>query len=747
MKQLYVLGLLLVWITGIQAQNRIPFIERTPTNAVREVLYFQNYLYVGAGNYLKVFDATNLDNYPFPLVFEHRFASTVEDVHLYRGYLYIAAKEDGISKWQVNQPYSPELLAHIRPESHHYAAYDMSFKGDTIFLANKSSVALYRITAESLTYMQDFATLEGSGSIRGGALRDSLYAFVVGQGGSDNGVYIYDNRTLEEWSSFPQPYCDPQDAFFGDRTELLHIVGGAADLDENPDAKGCLFTLDIADPDQPELAFQDTLKTLENTAFPIPLNGEIMNDTIFISTQYAKTTVNGVPDTLEGHVYVYDATDPGNIERIVEMYGGLWHFDLSLQDTLIDIASEYYGLPRIAKPGREVPVRQFATTGGGWIYGSAIHGDTLALSGGGYGYLMFDIRDLESITNIVANSDTTLPLRSIEFSDNGNFMYGVYDEEPGFRVLDVNGFVEVANLPGNYGGSKTFAKDGLFATLIKPEVGPRQLVVLNVQNPLEPFIDTIFNYVVKDFLIDDGFLVVATKDSLLVYDGFEDLRLRYAYPAGLVAEFSAIAKDADTLYAYHTREGMHRFTLYPQGMVLDTAIKVGEGIPSILTVDEYGLYSVILGKGIYAFDKHTLEQTSSYGGSLEYLHQEEWAPQKLIAHQGNLYLIEVFSLPTVLSNQSGILEKVDQGFRTRGLVTITPNPFMDRTTIRFPNPRNLSFTLQIWDLEGNVKRIIPDIRENEYILDREQLKVGTYLYALYNAGERLAYGKLFVIGY
>ncbi|KPK86541.1 MAG: hypothetical protein AMS27_04790 [Bacteroides sp. SM23_62_1] len=75
-------------------------------------------------------------------------------------------------------------------------------------------------------------------------------------------------------------------------------------------------------------------------------------------------------------------------------------------------------------------------------------------------------------------------------------------------------------------------------------------------------------------------------------------------------------------------------------------------------------------------------------------------------------------------------------------LTIFPNPFNNRTTIRFPNPEATLYTLQIIDLTGKVVRTHEITGQSEFTLEREGLESGYYLIEL--RGEKLYRGKIII---
>jgi len=167
---------------------------------------------------------------------------------------------------------------------------------------------------------------------------------VVQLGGNTDGVYIHDARDLSFISYFQQTYCDPEEVLFGQNTELLHVLGGTASTTNPADPKGVVYSLDMTDPFNPTLVFLDTLNTIWGLGISNPRNAVIKNDTLYVATTAAFDVNWQFPDPAAGHVYVYDVSDTSNLNLITTIYAGLWHFDVDIQDTILYVASEWYGV-------------------------------------------------------------------------------------------------------------------------------------------------------------------------------------------------------------------------------------------------------------------------------------------------------------------------------------------------------------------------------------------------------------------
>lgn len=79
-----------------------------------------------------------------------------------------------------------------------------------------------------------------------------------------------------------------------------------------------------------------------------------------------------------------------------------------------------------------------------------------------------------------------------------------------------------------------------------------------------------------------------------------------------------------------------------------------------------------------------------------------------------------------------------------GNLKIYPNPFNNKTIIEFQNPSNEPFRLTLTDLSGKVVRIVDNITDSMYELDRDGLSKGFYFIEL--RGKNIYRGKVFTWG-
>ena len=78
----------------------------------------------------------------------------------------------------------------------------------------------------------------------------------------------------------------------------------------------------------------------------------------------------------------------------------------------------------------------------------------------------------------------------------------------------------------------------------------------------------------------------------------------------------------------------------------------------------------------------------------------------------------------------------------RGVKSAYPNPFSDRTKIEFPNPDRRAYELSVYNMSGQKVREIRQIRDNQVILSRANLRNGFYVFEL--KGDKMYRGRFVV---
>ena len=75
-------------------------------------------------------------------------------------------------------------------------------------------------------------------------------------------------------------------------------------------------------------------------------------------------------------------------------------------------------------------------------------------------------------------------------------------------------------------------------------------------------------------------------------------------------------------------------------------------------------------------------------------------------------------------------------------LTVFPNPFLDFATVEFDNPSGMAHTFTMYDLAGRPVRMINNIYDNTFQIERGGLNDGLYIYKLARGNSTVSEGKL-----
>lgn len=644
------------------AQDSLRALSSTTGAACYEVEYYNNFLFTGTGNTFSVYDVSTA--IPYTKLFQYRFTSNIDDIRVKGNKLFIAANHAGLSMWDISNPASPTLLDEYVPDSLDESAYNIAFFGDTIFLAYKTKMAVFKNNGNSISLLKKFAYQPGNSLIRGCEVKGNILAFVSAYGTNpQTGVHLYDATTLTQLSFYQQDFCDPENVVFGKNTNLLHILGGTesyATLGFVP--SGLFYSLDITNSASPAEIYRDTLEGIFYLAVAQPRKGENENDTIYVATNAALDMNYIFPDPPTGHIYIYDATNPSNVHLINTVNAGLWFFDLAMNNKKIYIASEWYGIKTIDISDIMNEVDLGNTLTGGWNLASAKYGNRLAVGNEGYGFKVYDITNVQNPVLQNAKVDSGFCM-GIEFSKDGNYIYGFYYTLNDFKVFDANTLTEVASIPIN-ASTVDWTRTQVWqdkAIAIEAEFGsPKKILVVDVSNPLSPTIDTqmVMNNVRDIWVNKNGKMFVATNDSLSIFDlnNFQ-LHLTISPPSNFFNDFVALAEYKDTLYAYISGFNGGIYKYYYNGsnqltLITNVAHPITNYNPEFLAVDSFGLYLNYVEQGLYSFDKNSLTQKGYYRHGMEWVHTNQWGIEDVFCKDNLIFLVEYFGQTTILTNDN-----------------------------------------------------------------------------------------------
>lgn len=114
----------------------------------------------------------------------------------------------------------------------------------------------------------------------------------------------------------------------------------------------------------------------------------------------------------------------------------------------------------------------------------------------------------------------------------------------------------------------------------------------------------------------------------------------------------------------------------------------------------------------------------------------DFDPQALIY---NLPLLGTGDIPLAQYSSSSLSIK---NIESSNLLSVYPNPFATKTTIQINKPTKGNYSLTLYDLKGQVVRVINNINNNKVEIERENLIGGLYFFQLKTEGEIIGTGKL-----
>jgi hypothetical protein len=687
-----------------------------------EVCLEGDYLYVGAANTLKVYSLNGPGNTPDSNTYSLRLPSNIDQILARDGYLYVCANHAGLWKFNIsNTPDRPDSVTKYVPSSINESIYDVAFYGDTLIAAAKHRLIMLSDSANTLAYLDTIRTYSGTTRVHGVDTKGDYLAFTVGFSAnqSQDGVYLWDLITHQQLGFFNETSADPWEVYFGQSNSLLHVMGGNIPLT----VKGLYYALNYSVPTSLQLAYSDTILGYGNS-FAMPMSAQIIRDTVYIATHGAVEIGYTFPGPITGQVWVYDATIASNVQRIEDLYAGLYHFDIAIEENsrTMYVASEWYGVLTmdIADITNETNLGKTLT--GGWCHGSAYAKNRLVEANEGYGVRLFDMTLPQSPQLIAADTSVGF-CRAISMDDSAQYIYAWHLTDQRLRVYEADSLNLIADLGGSpfdifmddfsksriHGNYVAVIEDPTILILFDPFNIVRRILVADVSNPNQP---TLLHVRTKNQMEDlafhsSGMLIACAKDSVLVFEPSTMNVLSGVIPPILNNKFKAITLINDTLYAVHmsltsTNEQIARYYINPstfsltyidsQPFPLHTDYRVH------LTTNGTVLYvssSLDSLQAIPKFPPYSGSPLATYDHSADHMFDNRWGVTDLYYSQGLLVLNEYMGHSSIFGNPA-MVSSPEPIAHEKGL--IYPNPVRDRFALQLEATG--SGSLEVFDLNG-----------------------------------------------
>jgi hypothetical protein len=706
----YALLLFCLTLIASSAIGQLNYLASTEDGSSYEVCLEGDYLYVGAANTLKVYSLNGPNQTPDSNTFSLRLKSNIDQILVRDGFLYVCANHDGLWKYDISQtPESPSAVAHYTPANLDESIYDVAFYGDSLVVAAKRKVLLLSDSAGAITYRATIATYTGTQRVHGVDIKGNLLAYTVGLSGIPNqdGVYLVQLTNLQQIGYYgDQSQCDAWEVYFGENDSVLHVMGGISFT-----FAGLYYVVDYTVPSSMQLLYDDVIYS--TIGFGVPMNAEIIHDTLYISTQGGRSADSASCC----YVYVYDATSPTNIQKIEDLTGGLYHFDIEINETTrtMYVASEWYGILTVDIQDLSNEVVRAKTLTGGWCHGSAFAVDRLVEANEGYGVRLFDMTVRQSPSLI--QEDTAIGFcRAISMDDSAQYIYAWYLTNQRLRVYDARNLTLLADTGGSPvpfefvldDFSKSRIHGDYVAVIEDPTFSSKKIMVADISNPLQPFIRHVRNKpnVVDLQFLSSGNLVACADDSIIIFDPSTMQVLSAIVPPNIGNSFKAIALNDDTLFTVHmnnafgTGEHLARYWINPSTfaftMLDNTLYPLNSKDRIHLATQDSILYLASSIDQLKALANHPPYQVlATYDHSADHMVDNDWGVTDLYYSQGLLILNEymgqssIFGAPTVVA--------VDEPLTPEG-TRIYPNPTHGGFALKLETPERGN--VEVYDLNG-----------------------------------------------
>lgn len=725
------------------AQSNLQAISSTTGAGCYVVEYANGYLYSGAGNTLIVYDVTTPVS--FTQTFEYRFVSNITDIAIHNNRLFVCANHDGLSVWNLTDPAHPSIIDQLVPDSLNQAAYHLAFHGDSIFVAYKKMMAVfyYNTSNGALSLVNKFAYQNGNSLTRGVAVKGDLLAFTTAYGqNSETGIHLWDISSMTELSFYQQDFADPENILFSQNVSLLNVMGGTESW-QNGNPKGIFYSLDVTNPQLPQVVHSDTLGGGFNFYIASPMNGQLVNDTLYMATNGMSDSLSAAGDTA-GYVYVYDVSSISNVHFITNINAGLWHFDVAVANQKLYVASEWYGVKTLDISNLLAPVSLGLTLTGGWNCAADKSGNKLVVAQEGYGFKQYDVTNLQQ--PVLMNSLVTIGFcYGIHYDKTGNYIFSFNYTDDDFRIYRSSDLSLVSSLNPNSGLVITdYFKEEVWEDIAlaiqKPVflgLGSKNVICYDVADVFNPFVDTILSPAgtVEDIEVTPaGKLFLSTTSHMYVYDLANNYQQLVNLPVTFLQQFHDIAFYDDTLYAYASglNPGIEKFVYdgNTQLVQVGTSYPLPVDGPKYLAADAFGLYLDYQEEGLFAFDKSSITQTSYYKHGLEFFRPDQWGQRGLFCEDSLIFLVEYFGQTTILSNDDSLSIGLHET-ELSNAIHVFPNPSSDKIYINgFGSSEKAS--LKLYSILGEDMITIPLVEKT--VIDISALAPGIYILRETNSG-------------
>jgi hypothetical protein len=724
---------------------QLHYLSSTSGGACYEVCYYNNYLYAGCANTLKVFDLSGSNQTPGNLTFEKRFISNIDQIQVHNGFLYVCANHDGLWKFDLSQNAAePIFIAQYESESIDESVYDIAFYGDSIVLAAKTKLNLLLDSANNFSYIKSIVSFSGTTRIRGIDIKDDYLAYTVAYSSSNSqdGVYLFNLKNMQQLDFYNDSQADPMEVYFGQNTNLLHVMGGT--FASWPFTDGSYYALDYSTPVSMQVKYSDTISgMLLLGSIAAAMSATIINDTVYIATQGGGPIGYTFLSPYSGQVYVYDASNANNIELLTDIYAGLYHFDTDINETTrkMYVASEWYGILTIDISDIYNETDLGMTLTGGWCHGSDFAKNRLVEANEGYGIRLFDVSKMQ-LPKLIAEDTSGGFCRAISISDSADYVYGWFLTGDRLRVRAGVDLSVIADTTFDSGTliisdfQKSRYHNGKIAVIEEISIASKKIVVGNVSNAHQPYVQFLRQKNnINDLLFhSSGLLFACADDSIIVFDPSNMNIITSVSPplGGFLQPYRAFTMYDDTLYVYYAGlgEGIAKYfydsSLQTLTYISASVYDMNSGDRVFMASDDSFLYIASTLDSLKAIEKWPPHQeVANYNHGADFIYDNLWGIMDLYFKNDYLILNEYMGQSSIFGQPTPTGIHLSDASDTQ--ILVFPNPASDFITI-YTGIHN-EYLIQIYNVMGEIT-YSADFNDDKIRINTQNLSKGLYFISM-----------------
>lgn len=608
------------------------------------------YLYVGCGKELRVFNTSSSDAKP---VFIKAFDAAVVDVTVSGSDLYVAASTAGMFRFSLEHPDQPFMNGHHKPETAKQAATSIQLRHDTVWVSMGNEIAVLKsMTGIGATFDKVGAFgehLQPKGGIVATALRGRYFAALhAGRDrGVGNGVHLFDLRNMQRVAFFQQPLGEPADLAFSPDGNLLLVAGG-----ELPGGKGLFYGLDIRDPHRPKLAFTDTIRGPEGGIHTKRIL--FKGDTVLLAARQAWNVVECPGD--ESYVWAYALAPDRDIQRIgtLAFPGEVW--DLALSGNSVWAALGASGIGRQEWPtvfGMDCKEggSPWADTGE-FCYASDAFGEFMAVALGHDGVAVF--RQNAGKYSLHSARKGMGKVRNVKFNGLGTHLVA-FVECPGgdsLVVLGADSLQTVSSYRGRLGHEHVHMWQDRFFVMLPGNAG---FEVIDVRNPALPVRERGILVTLNAFGIDNlGHLILSSQHAIKVIDIHDGKYKELGRISQWGEGYGASVGWDGIYYVASAARGVVKLKLIAHGEDEFVLVETGfeklpvEGV-EYMAADDNGVYLAGNSFGMLMVDARNLRLKDQWGTPAAGLGQRGMGLRELFCWNGRIYWVDFMGGVKVLT--------------------------------------------------------------------------------------------------